>query len=69
MAKTEWIDVNVEMPKEFENVLVANKRGNIYDIDKAWWNGCYFARCGKSGYHNVTHWMPLPEPPNQLILN
>lgn len=60
-----WIPVTERLPEEFENVLVANKRGKHYDIDKGWWNGSYFDRCAKSGYHSVTHWMPLPPAPKE----
>lgn len=60
-----WIPVEERLPEPFENILVANKRGKHYDIDKGWWNGSFFDRCAKGGYHNVTHWMPLPEPPKE----
>lgn len=59
----EWINIKDKMPKKFENVLAANKRGKQYDIDKAWWNGSCFDRSTKKPYKNVTHWMPLPNPP------
>ncbi len=61
----EWISVKERLPEEFENVLVANRRGKHYDIDKAWWSGSGFSRCAKGSYRNVTHWMPLPEPPKE----
>lgn len=60
---SEWISCDEKMPAEFENVLAANKRGKHYNIDKCWWNGNFFDRCCKGAYHNVTHWMPLPEQP------
>ena len=65
MEKPRWIPVTERLPEKFENVLVANKRGKHYDIDKGWWNGSFFDRCAKGGYHSVTHWMPLPEPPKE----
>lgn len=60
---TEWIKCSERLPEKYVNVLVANRRGKQYDIDKAWWNGMYFDRCGKKPYWNVTHWMPLPDAP------
>jgi hypothetical protein len=60
-----WIPVAEQLPGPFENILVANKRGKHYDIDKGWWNGSFFDRCAKGGYHNVTHWRPLPQPPEE----
>lgn len=61
-----WISVKDRLPDEFKNVIVANKRGKTYDIDKAWWNGYSWDRCGKGPYRNVTHWIPLPEPPDNI---
>lgn len=61
--KGEWIKCSERLPEKSKNVLVANRRGKQYDIDKAWWNGLYFDRCGKKPYWNVTHWMPLPDAP------
>lgn len=65
LSKPRWIPVTERLPEPFENVLVANKRGKHYDIDKGWWNGSFFDRCAKGGYHSVTHWMPLPQPPKE----
>lgn len=62
-----WIPMAEQTPKKYENVIAANKRGKHYDIDKGWWTGykAQFNRCGKGSYHNVTHWMPLPDPPKE----
>lgn len=60
-----WHRVEDELPEKFVNVILANKRGKHYDIDKGWWNGYSFDRCAKGIYRNVTHWMPLPEPPKE----
>ena len=65
LGKPRWIPVTERLPEKFENVIVANKRGKHYNIDKAWWNGCCFDRCAKGPYQNVTHWMPLPQPPKE----
>lgn len=64
-AVPKWIPMTERLPEKFENVIVANKCGKHYDIDKAWWNGYCFDRCAKGPYQNVTHWMPLPEPPKE----
>lgn len=60
-----WIPVGEALPKEGERVLCCtrNKKGaaNIvlgYYMDGLW-------RVGMNS--NVTHWMPLPEPPEGLI--
>jgi len=64
-SKPRWVPVTERLPEKFENVIVANKRGKHFDIDKGWWNGSFFDRCAKGGYHNVTHWMPLPQAPKE----
>lgn len=65
LADEKWIPVAKRLPRKFETVLVANKRGKHYDIDKAWWNGSGFDRCAEEIYWKVTHWMPLPTPPKE----
>ena len=57
----EWIDVKEKLPRDDNHVLCCtetkNKAKNViigYYMDGAW-------RCGMN--RNVTHWMPLPEPP------
>ena len=64
---SEWISVKDKLPEEFENVIAFNRRGRgkACDMDICWWNGYSFDRCGKRPYSNVTHWMPLPEPPKE----
>lgn len=67
MPPPAWIPVTERLPKRGKNVLVANKRGKQWDIDKAWLS-CYgsgFDRCGKRSLYHVTHWMPLPQPPKE----
>lgn len=67
VTKQWWIPVEERLPERGQNVLVANKRGKQWDIDKAWLSclGSGFDRCGKRPLYNVTHWMPLPEPPKE----
>lgn len=60
---SEWIKCSERLPERSQNVLVANNRGKQWDIDKAWFNGLYFDRCGKRPLFHVTHWMPLPDAP------
>ncbi len=63
--KNVWINVDERLPMYGELVLVSSmdkitkKHGWFYlasyDKERKWWNGASFGR--------VTHWMPLPEPP------
>ena len=59
---SEWISVKDRMPEEGVDVLVYgeichNKKGIEVDFVK---NGDFVA-CDE----DVTHWMPLPEPPKE----
>ena len=56
----EWIPMSKQKPKPWEHVL-------LY-IECYGWNGepDYFIKIGiDSGDRNITHWMPLPEPPKK----
>ncbi len=65
----EWIDVKNKLPARrplrFENVLVAKENKVVMEA-------LYNTKTGKfvswenwnELNHKVTHWMPLPEPPN-----
>lgn len=55
--KTKWISVEDGLPKSYEKVLTFNSFGTIdFDIYRAI-GGWQLCEC-------VTHWMPLPKPPN-----
>jgi len=63
----EWISVETEMPEEKLMVLiVAIKIGpnKDYTTDMycSWFDGCRFPRWPHDA--DVTHWMPLPSPPD-----
>ena len=55
-----WISVDERLPERFELVIVCRENGKVEqgcrDV-KDWWK-VYGTRTKK-----VTHWMPLPEPP------
>ncbi len=57
-----WVDVKKQMPK-VPIVLVARKDGSV-GLDSTYSDGGrdYWYN---SGIDNVTHWMPLPEPPEE----
>jgi len=62
---SEWISVKDRLPKNFEPVIVCRrgKDGTIVEQGfkdaGSWWK-VYGTRT-----KNVTHWMPLPEPPEE----
>ena len=61
----EWISVSDRLPREIEKVLVINSVG-IFDCGWVGLNkGKIVCRNSHSHIGNITHWMPLPEPPKQ----
>lgn len=81
--KTEWISVKDKLPRQGKEVLVRWKeyKGNYRTvIGKKWnepqypetpWHFSYYDCDGNNmlDHSQVTHWMPLPEPPKQRTLN
>ena len=60
----EWIAVTVMIPPDQEEVLVLTRSKNgVRNIDKGYWAIDHFIHRGRSA---VTHWMPLPELPEEL---
>ena len=58
-----WIPVSERLPEKFHSVLATRKIGDWFAIDiesigaTGKWSGDIFTD------NEVTHWMPLPEPP------
>ena len=76
LKKREWVPVSERLPEPNEPILVANPLdggvqcavydgGDINDGDGEGFN----AWCGYTQHilSGVTHWMPLPEPPEQTV--
>ena len=53
-----WIPVTERLPDKPMKCLVYTKRGECYSYDIAYYNQDFYLQ-----YANVTHWMPIPEPP------
>ena len=60
LSKPDWISVKEQLPEEDGCYLVAVKNDHQRRYSKTAWfsHDSWFAR------QDVTHWMPLPEPPN-----
>ena len=57
-----WISVKDRMPNVHQRVLVYCQSKTIeMHVTACMYMGGYFSR----KVHNVTHWMPLPEPPEE----
>ena len=57
----EWISVKDRLPEDQEEVLVCTRSKNgVRNIDKGYMAIDRFIHRGRA---EVTHWMPLPQPP------
>jgi hypothetical protein len=63
-----WISVKDRLPENRDDVLLCRKWWNeIRNPQMGWYNevsGEWFDLSNRV-IHNVTHWMPLPEPPKE----
>lgn len=53
-----WIPVAERLPEKPTKCLVYTKRGKYGGHEITYYNEGFYLQ-----YSNVTHWMPLPEPP------
>lgn len=68
MTCGEWISVNDRLPEENKSVLGWYKDNPFsgYTVEVVSWNGKGWVFVYAQRYvTNVTHWMPLPEPPKE----
>lgn len=63
----DWIKVDERMPEKYRYVLCccANVKRQC-NIVKGYWDGNRWC-CEMNS--NITHWMPLPEPPTEVLKN
>lgn len=61
-----WISVKERLPDRDETVLChSNKNGGYYFIGYIGYRSGAWCECGAMHIGDVTHWMPLPEPPKE----
>ena len=62
---SEWISVKDRLPVVGERVLTLDKWGHIHDraLYQYMSGGVVFSPDGMKPGNDVTHWMPMPEPP------
>ena len=62
----EWISVEERLPEDGENVLAIDSEGKtevcFYETEH---KGVFQMCGGLCKIFNITHWMPLPEPPKE----
>jgi len=68
---SEWISVEDKVPDILDDVLATNESGSVFEASY-WAVGEFVSkfrigRLGIKATHDdtVTHWMPLPEPPQE----
>lgn len=63
---SERIKCSERMPEETDDILVVSDEDNVevmwWDCDGLW--DCWAPRNSNISSDDVTHWMPLPEPPS-----
>lgn len=67
----EWISVEDQLPEAYEGVIFAFRFHGQMVTTYGLWNGSRWIDTSAPDYENdppidpsdVTHWMPLPEPP------
>lgn len=60
-AGTEWVSVEERLPEDaFTRLVFATFRTVAYYEDGSWWRT---GGLGAERFEGVTHWMPLPPPP------
>lgn len=57
---SDWISVKDKLPENEKLVLVSYKKRSM---DVVWYN--HNQKMWMKNFATVTHWMPLPEPPNE----
>ncbi len=61
--KMDWIPVSERLPKEYTKVLAIDRVTGKVDIAQINAFGCFVYADGRG--HGASHWMPLPEPPEE----
>lgn len=59
---SKWIPVTERLPERMKDVLVIRMHGDP-DIEFLFYDGTWVG--DTEGKKDVTHWMPLPEPPKE----
>ena len=64
-----WISVTERLPEEFVSVLICiPSDAPLPTVKEAYWaNGSWGAKMWIYSANEVTHWMPLPEPPKEDV--
>lgn len=63
--KPKWIDVRERLPRKHQRVSITERITGLTEpvVLQGSWEGNRWRIYGGVTSENVTHWMPLPEPP------
>lgn len=66
-AMPRWISVEEKLPEHKEDVALYIRCGDVSFIRTGWrmGNGQFICPNDSLSGYEVTHWMPLPEPPKE----
>lgn len=80
LKRMKWIPVDEKKPEPYETVIVSVATRNGYEEpisletlaayerrSDVWQDGLDGSPVTKADYERVTHWMPLPEPPEANV--
>ncbi len=65
-----WVSVDTERPRIRQRVLILVKCSDYFNVEEGWYRGdgewcnCWFD-VRRNDIYPVTHWQPLPEPPEE----
>ena len=64
-GKPKWIPVSERLPNLYETVIVCDVREQYVGAWMYYGNGDWLHDDKLFGAEEITHWMPLPEPPKE----
>lgn len=59
---SEWLPVTERLPETLDTVIVADDEG----VTCGWYDRGVWSLSERSPWIDPTHWMPLPEPPEDV---
>lgn len=64
-TKPGWISVKDQLPERFKPVLICREKNGKPYVEQGYKDVCEWWKVYGTRTKQVTHWMPLPEPPEE----
>ena len=64
-ANSVWISVKDQLPERFKPVLICREKNGKPYVEQGYKDVCEWWKAYGTRTKQVTHWMPLPEPPEE----